>query len=375
MSAPRRPYFPTYSETFPLWMCHETICAEFLKLFANHGKPVKLTGKPQKEQPIDLGAGIRGVRFDVVAEDTDYHIYCIDSQRVFFQESYTDRTLFYGCVAMAAKSLRKNEDFNQLRPVTVIFIYIDNTASTESIDVINLYKLEDVKSGSRNIQPYNCKLTLIDINLNNRANCKTEDQFESDIRAFMDLMSIGDDEHFIKLISEDPSLSDSMRNVIKIFSELMSNVIQQTPIDNKQYTPYLDEILRKDVFKMTTGQMIRLEGEQAGEAKGIFKGKIELYYTELKLQPHEIAKKLKITEPEVNRILVELNLLSPLDEILKQDAFAMTTGQLLKRDGRIEGMVHVYYTKLNLKPHEIAKEMKITEDEVHRILIELKLVS
>ena len=187
MSVERRPYFPTYSETFPLWMCNETICAEFLKLFANRGKPVKLAGKPKKEQPIDLGNGIRGVRFDVIAEDTDYHIYCIDSQRVFFQESYTDRTLFYGCIAMAAKSLRKNEDFKHLRPATVMFIYIDNTASTESVDVMNIYKNKDVQSRSKDIQPYNNKLTLIDINLNNKGNCKTDDQFESDIRAFMDM--------------------------------------------------------------------------------------------------------------------------------------------------------------------------------------------
>jgi len=61
---------------------------------------------------------------------------------------------------------------------------------------------------------------------------------------------------------------------------------------------------------MTTGQLIRLEGEQAGEAKGIFIGKIEFYYTELKLQPNEIAKKLNTTEDEVQRILIELKLIS-----------------------------------------------------------------
>jgi predicted transposase/invertase (TIGR01784 family) len=292
-------------------MCQETICQEFLKLFATNGQPVKLLEKPKTEQGIDLGKGIRGVRFDVIAEDTDYHIYCIDSQRVFMQDSYTDRTLYYGCSAMAAKSLKKNEDFKQLRPVTVIFIYIDNTASTESIDVMNVYKNKDVQSRAKDINPYNSKLTFIDINLNNKANCKTDDQFESDMRAFMDLMSNGDDEHLVELILADPKLSDSMRNVIEIFRGLMTDVIRKAPIDEKEYTPYLDEILRKDeVFTMTTGQLLLQEGEKKGEQRGILKGKVELYYTKLNLKPHEIADEMKITEDEVYRILIELKLVS-----------------------------------------------------------------
>jgi hypothetical protein len=291
-------------------MLDEVICTEFLKLFAAGGRPVNLVGKPKKEQDLKLGKGIRGVRFDVVAEDTDYHIYCIDSQRVFFQESYTDRTLYYGCSAMAAKSLKEKEDFKQLRPITVIFIYIDNTASTESIDVMNVYKRKDVQAGAQDIQPYNSKLTFIDINLNNKANCRTNDQFESDIRAFLDIMSNGDDEHLVNLILSDTRLSDSMRNVIKRFSGLMKDVVRQAPIDDKQYTPYLDEILKGDVFKMTTGQLLVLEGRQEGILEGILKGKIQVYYTELKLQPHEIAKKLDMPEDEVNRILEELKLVS-----------------------------------------------------------------
>jgi CRP-like cAMP-binding protein len=101
-----------------------------------------------------------------------------------------------------------------------------------------------------------------------------------------------------------------MRNVIKIFSGLMNNVVRQASIDDKQYTPYLDEILKGDVFTMTTGQLLVLEGEKKGRQEGRIEGKIELYYTELKLQPHEIAEKLETTEAEVNRILKELKLVS-----------------------------------------------------------------
>jgi hypothetical protein len=192
-----------------------------------NGEPVTLLAKPKTEQVVNTGKGIRGVRFDVVAETQDFHIFCIDSQRVFKQESYSNRTLYYGCMAMAGKALHEKEDFDQLRPVTVIFIYIDNIASNESVDVMNVYKRRDVEN-SNTPAPYNSRLTFIDINLNNKANCNLNSALDSDIRAFMDLMSAGDDEHLVKLILADESISASMRNVIELFSESMKGVIHKT---------------------------------------------------------------------------------------------------------------------------------------------------
>ena len=256
----RRPYFPTYSQTFPIWMQNETICEEFIRLFARNGQPTKLLSKPQREQVINIGKGIRGVRFDIVSETQDYHIYCMESQRIFIQKSNTDRTLFYGCVAMASKSLKENEDFDKLRPVTVIFIYIDNTSTNEPIEVMNIYRKKDIELSKGQIRPYNDKLTFIDINLNNKANCEFDSPLDSDIRAFMDIMSNGDDEQLVKLILQDPDLSDSTRNAIEIFSELMKDVIRKTSINEEQYTPYLHEILKKEEFIMTTRQLIKQEG-------------------------------------------------------------------------------------------------------------------
>ena len=109
----RRLYFPTYGSVFPLWMCHEIICKEFLRLFIYKGIPVASISKPKKEVVLDLKGKIRGVRFDVITEtgagreSSDYHIYCIDAQRDFLIKSFADRNLYYGCVAVAAKSLDK----------------------------------------------------------------------------------------------------------------------------------------------------------------------------------------------------------------------------------------------------------------------------
>ena len=127
----------------------------------------------------------------------------------------------------------------------------------------------------------------------------------------MDLMSIGDDEHLVKLILSDENLSDSMRNVIELFSKLMNNVVRKVPVkENEEDRAYLDEILRRKEFKMTTGELIRNEALLEGMIVGRIKGMIEVYFTKMKLQPHEIAIELKIDESEVNSILKELELIS-----------------------------------------------------------------
>ena len=263
----RRLYFPTYGGVFPLWMGNRAICEEFLRLFARGGQPVKLLVDPKKEQPIKFGGDIRGVRFDIVSEAEDFHIYCMEAQREFMPKSRTNRTLYYGCTAIAAKSLKKNEDFDKLRPVTVIFIYVDNTDSKESIDVVRMYKEKEAESTKSNIRPYNDKLTFIDINLNQKANFDIDSPIDSDIRAFLDIMSTGDDEHLVKLILQDPKLSDSTRKIIGMFSDLMKDVIQKQPIDEEQYTPELHEALKKKEFHMTTTQLIRKEAKEEERVK------------------------------------------------------------------------------------------------------------
>jgi len=116
------------------------------------------------------------------------------------------------------------------------------------------------------------------------------------------------DEHLVKLLLYE-NISVSMCDVIKLFSKLMNDVIREVAMkENEYYTDDLHEILQRDEFKMTTGQLIRRNALLEGRIEGRIKGMIEVYYTKMKLQPHEIAKELNIDESEVNRILEDLKL-------------------------------------------------------------------
>jgi len=83
----------------------------------------------------------------------------------------------------------------------------------------------------------------------------------------------------------------------------MKNKIQQAAIDENQYIPIMHKILRKDVYKMPTLELLLKESE----AKGILKGKIEICYVMFKMTATEIAKVLNLSESEVIQILKDLN--------------------------------------------------------------------
>ena len=77
---------------------------------------------------------------------------------------------------------------------------------------------------------------------------------------------------------------------------------------------------------MTTEEYIEEEGCQ--------KTKVILYHIDMRLKPYEIAAKMSIPESEVNKILNEH--FEHLDRVLSQDAFTMTTGQLIRKKAQEE---------------------------------------
>jgi len=212
------------------------------------GKPVKLLSQPTTQETIKVGKESKGVRFDVVTETTDVHIYCIESQRVFMQESYTDRTL-------AFKSLKRGEEYGELRPVTVIFVHLENTDSVEPIDVMNVYKKKEVNLCLSSTMPYNDKLTFVDINLNNAKNCDLDSDLNWDERAFMDLMIHGDDEKVVAELLLSSRISESMRKVVSLFGTIMREEVKKLPVDENKYPVYLDTLLERDEYIMAVGSV------------------------------------------------------------------------------------------------------------------------
>ena len=191
-------------------------------------------------------------------------------------------------------------------------------------------------------------INFIDINLNNKANWKAGGKpVDSDIQAFMDLMSVGDNERLVELMLRNSEISASTRKAAEVFSTIMKNKIQKMSIDSSKYTQHLDKVLRKDEYNMTTLDLAVREGEKRGmiegekrgmiegliegEKRGMIEGKkrgmiegekmgmiegekrgmVKICYSEFKLSPHDIANRLKIKEVEVIRILKELKLMTP----------------------------------------------------------------
>ena len=285
-----------------------------MRLFINKGTPVASISKPETEVYLHFGGETRGVRFDVVTETgagreaSDYHIYCIDSQRDFLRESFADRTLYYGCTAIAAKSLDQNEAYEKLRPVTVVFIYIDQQATTDFIDEIRFYRMSDIKRYGALANPYTDKLSFVEVNLNNKANIAINSPLDEDIRAFVDLMTHGDDSKVIRDLIANPNLSESMREVIRLFGDLMSKAIKEKRVDASEFPPELGTILESEAYKMTFSDLL---AERAAEerAKAAYKEKRDIA-KEMLIDGQDIAKIVKytkLTEDEVLEIRSDLN--------------------------------------------------------------------
>ena len=302
-------------------MCEEAICKEFLRLFIYKGIPVTSISKLETEVILDLGGKIRGVRIDVVYVETgagrksnDYHIYCIDAQRDFLIKSFADRNLYYGCTTVAAKSLDKNEDFSKLRPVTIVFIYIDQQVTTDFVDEIKFYRYSDIKRNGALATPYTDKLSFVEINLNNKANMDITDSIDEDRRAFVDLMTHGDDEKVVNDLKTNPKLSKSMREVIDIFGNLMSEAIRQKQVDESKFPAELGDILdNKEAFQLTFQDLLeKRAAEAAAKAKALAEAKLRRDLAKEMLidkkDVSEIVKYSKLTEDEVEEIRSELNL-------------------------------------------------------------------
>ena len=354
----RRLYFPTYGKVFPLWMCNETICKEFLRLFINKGALITSISKPESEVDLQLGGKVHGVRFDVMVdtgasrEANDYHIYCVDCQRDFQIKSFADRTIYYGCTAIAAKSLAKNESYEKLRPVTIVFIYIDQQATTDFIDEIVFYRASSIKRDGASASPYSDKLSFVEINLNNKANMVVTGSLHDDMRAFVDLMTHGDDNNVVCSLKSNPKLSKSMREVVNIFGNLMSVAIQEKRVNESEFPSELGEVLEREVYKMTFQDLL---AQRAAEAKA---------ETDFKVK-RDIARKMLINKEDIDKITDYTGLTE--DEVLQIRSEVNEAIEKRNRDIAKEMLAD------GEDIAKIVKYTKLTEIEVLKIRSELNL--
>jgi len=332
-----------------------------LRLFINKGTPVASISKPETEVYLHFGGETRGVRFDVVTETgagreaSDYHIYCIDSQRDFLRESFADRTLYYGCTAIAAKSLDQNEPYEKLRPVTVVFIYIDQQATTEFIDEIKFYRASDIKRYGALADPYTDKLSFVEVNLNNKANMPISGPLDEDVRAFVNLMTLGDDARVIRDLKSNTNISYSMREVINIFGDLMSKVIQEKQVDESDFPLELGNILESEAYKMTFNDLLT-ERAAKEAAKAIEK------------RNRDIARKMLINKEDIDKITDYTGLTK--DEVIEIRSELNKAEMAIAKERR-DLAIEMLNDGEDIA--KIIKYTKLTEEEILRIRSELNL--
>ena len=115
-----------------------------------------------------------------------------------------------------------------------------------------------------------------------------------------------------KSLSDIKDFDAEEMRIFNLFTKIMDLAYDKsrsheirTLIEKTHGTEEVDRMLC-DLVENAKREKEQLEAK--GKLEGKREGKVELYYTEMKLQSHEIADKLKICETEVSRILKDLKL-------------------------------------------------------------------
>jgi predicted transposase/invertase (TIGR01784 family) len=292
---------PMLDPVFQRWMSDKYICSEFLEAVTGRKTGnLQIDTQPELAQP---NTNLRKIRLDVKATDESFQIFNIEAQ-IKHNKDHADRALYYACMVIC-KQLETNDDFEQLKKTTVIFINRNNTNSGCFIETAKLLRESDYSV-------FNDKLKIIYINLNNLFVPKRKrkgDVPEIDpaipekLRVFALFCLLGHHEDKLDAIYEEQKLEfKELRKALGMkLKEIRGNVTIQDQI--AMYNDFYGE--REEDLPVDIIDAIEARGIARGEARGIARGKVLTLWDELKWSVEKIARKVGITEDEVRKILDE----------------------------------------------------------------------
>jgi hypothetical protein len=149
-------YRPINGPVFNAWMSVEPICASFLESILK--RPVGKLRIASEQVIPELDLLVRNIRVDILATNEYFEIYNIEGQKVYYKVSHKDRNLIHACRIISTQ-LKTGQDFDDLRPTTVIFVNLRNPDGHGFVDSASI-KYDGPEYGE-----YNKKLRIIELNL------------------------------------------------------------------------------------------------------------------------------------------------------------------------------------------------------------------
>ncbi|MDR1531674.1 MAG: Rpn family recombination-promoting nuclease/putative transposase [Clostridiales bacterium] len=253
-------FFPLYNEVFKVWMGDKTICGRFIEAVA--GKKVTVSNIRFEMESREEFLGSKRTRLDIVAEEGDYAIYDVEAQRDHLKD-HKNRCVFYGCRKVSKYSLKKGETYSKLRPVTIIFINLENPEAVSYIDDIR-FRYES----SNCYRVYNNGLRIVEFNLDKIDEMLKDKHAKDDIKFFALACKIGSSSKHLKEFCKKHSIN--FPELIQLL-EIRYGEMRNDPDIVSAVNNYIAE----EGYPYKEGKdMLLSEIEQRGIEKGKAEGRI-----------------------------------------------------------------------------------------------------
>jgi predicted transposase/invertase (TIGR01784 family) len=247
-------FIPLSDKIFSKWMSDIPICSAFLT--AVTGKKVNVT-----EVATEYGIGVlpydsRNIRVDILAREGNFRIYNIDAQRRHLP-GHRERCVFYTSRIVSNESILGSEYYSDFRPVTVIFINVDNELENE---FLSSYTLRNDKTFLQYVDGFR----IIEVNLDRLESELRSDKLSNDLKFFGLACHIADVPNMFE--AKCKRLKIDFPDVRERLNSLFSGIKREYKIPPKS------EYDSEEVLKVLSSRVFYEEGIEEGKEKGIAEG-------------------------------------------------------------------------------------------------------
>ena len=259
-------YRPLIDEIFGLWMGDVEICTFFLNIITKNTVKVKEVHKQKSFAGSVVGR--KRIYLDILTENEDFRIYNIEAQQRYLP-GHKERCIFHGCRIISEKSLEKGEDYEEFRPVTVIFINRKNKESNNVLDEVCFrYSAEP-----RNI--YSDVFKIIEVNIDTILKNIESEEIPDGLKFLAVVCEFGNNKNTIMRFCEN--LKTDFSEIIDKLAEIFDKMIDDASIYNDIVSVEQDDDseFEEEEYPMLLQDILREEGKSEGKKEGKKEGRKE----------------------------------------------------------------------------------------------------